>query len=182
MGMDDNACWYVVHTYSGYENTVKATIEKSIQNRGMKEKIREICIPMEKVTEITENGAKEVERKIFPGYVLVKMVMDDETWHVIRNIRGVTGFLGDTGSLGDNNKATPLSPEDVAALGVEKHEVVVKYKAGDSVRINGGALDSLIGTVEEVDMDRSKVSLVVSLFGRDTPVELDLDQVEPIQT
>ena len=171
--MADNASWYVVHTYSGYENTVKATIEKYVENRNMRDLIHEISIPMETVTEITDNGPKEVERKVFPGYVLVKMVMNDETWHVVRNIRGVTGFLG------EGNKAIPLSDADVAALGVEKREVVVSYEVGDSVRITAGALESFLGTVEEIDLDRSKVRVVVSMFGRETPVELELDQVEP---
>ena len=162
--MADNANWYVVHTYSGYENTVKATIEKYVENRGMQSLIHEISIPLETVTEITDNGPKEVERKVFPGYVLVKMVMNDETWHVVRNIRGVTGFLGEA---------------DVAALGVEKREVVVSYQEGDTVRITDGALESFLGTVEEIDLDRSKVRVVVSMFGRETPVELELDQVEP---
>ena len=171
--MADNANWYVVHTYSGYENTVKATIEKYVENRGMQSLIHEISIPLETVTEITDNGPKEVERKVFPGYVLVKMVMNDETWHVVRNIRGVTGFLG------EGNKAIPLSDADVAALGVEKREVVVSYEVGDSVRITDGALESFLGTVEEIDLDRSKVRVVVSMFGRETPVELELDQVEP---
>ena len=171
--MADNANWYVVHTYSGYENTVKATIEKYVENRNMRDLIHEISIPMETVTEITDNGPKDVERKVFPGYVLVKMVMNDETWHVVRNIRGVTGFLG------EGNKAIPLSDADVAALGVEKREVVVSYEVGDSVRITDGALESFLGTVEEIDLDRSKVRVVVSMFGRETPVELELDQVEP---
>ena len=171
--MADNANWYVVHTYSGYENTVKATIEKYVENRGMQDLIYEISIRLETVTEITENGPKEVERKVFPGYVLVKMVMNDETWHVVRNIRGVTGFLG------EGNKAIPLSEADVAALGVEKREVVVSYQEGDTVRITDGALESFLGTVEEIDLDRSKVRVVVSMFGRETPVELELDQVEP---
>ena len=171
--MADNASWYVVHTYSGYENTVKATIEKYVENRNMRDLIHEMSIPMETVTEITDNGPKEVERKVFPGYVLVKMVMNDETWHVVRNIRGVTGFLG------EGNKAIPLSDADVAALGVEKREVVVSYEVGDSVRITDGALESFLGTVEEIDLDRSKVRVVVSMFGRETPVELELDQVEP---
>ena len=171
--MADNASWYVVHTYSGYENTVKATIEKYVENRNMRDLIHEISIPMETVTEITDNGPKEVERKVFPGYVLVKMVMNDETWHVVRNIRGVTGFLG------EGNKAIPLSDADVAALGMEKREVVVSYEVGDSVRITDGALESFLGTVEEIDLDRSKVRVVVSMFGRETPVELELDQVEP---
>ena len=171
--MADNANWYVVHTYSGYENTVKSTIEKYVENRNMRDLIQEISIPLETVTEITDNGPKDVERKVFPGYVLVKMVMNDETWHVVRNIRGVTGFLG------EGNKAIPLSEADVAALGVEKREVVVSYQEGDTVRITDGALESFLGTVEEIDLDRSKVRVVVSMFGRETPVELELDQVEP---
>ena len=171
--MAESAKWYVVHTYSGYENTVKATIEKYVENRGMQDLIHEISIPLETVTEITDNGPKEVERKVFPGYVLVKMVMNDETWHVVRNIRGVTGFLG------EGNKAIPLSDEDVAALGVEKREVVVSYQLGDTVRITDGALESFLGTVDEIDLDHNKVRVVVSMFGRETPVELELDQVEP---
>ena len=171
--MADNANWYVVHTYSGYENTVKATIEKYVENRNMHELIHEISIPLETVTEITDNGPKDVERKVFPGYVLVKMVMNDETWHVVRNIRGVTGFLG------EGNKAIPLSEADVAALGVEKREVVVSYELGDTVRITDGALETFLGTVDEIDLDSGKVRVVVSMFGRETPVELELDQVEP---
>ena len=171
--MADNANWYVVHTYSGYENTVKATIEKYVENRNMRDLIHEISIPMETVTEITDNGPKDVERKVFPGYVLVKMVLNDETWHIVRNIRGVTGFLG------EGNKAIPLSEADVAALGVEKREVLVSYQEGDTVRITDGALESFLGTVEEIDLERSKVRVVVSMFGRETPVELELDQVEP---
>ena len=171
--MADNANWYVVHTYSGYENTVKATIEKYVENRNMHELIHEISIPLETVTEITDSGPKDVERKVFPGYVLVKMVMNDETWHVVRNIRGVPGFLG------EGNKAIPLSEADVAALGVEKREVVVSYELGDTVRITDGALESFLGTVDEIDLDNNKVRVVVSMFGRETPVELELDQVEP---
>ena len=171
--MADNANWYVVHTYSGYENTVKATIEKYVENRNMRDLIHEISIPMETVTEITDNGPKDVERKVFPGYVLVKMVMNDETWHVVRNSRGVTGVLG------EGNKASPLSEDDVAALGVEKREIVVSYQLGDTVKITEGALESFLGTVEEIDLERGKVRVVVSMFGRETPVELELDQVEP---
>lgn len=166
--------WYVIHTYSGYENTVAASVEKAVENRGMGDLIQEINIPLETVTEITDNGPKTVERKVFPGYVLVKMVMTDETWHLVRNIRGVTGFLG------SGNKAIPLSDADIAKLGVEKHEVVVSYNVGDSVRITDGALESFIGTVDEIDVEQKKVRVVVSMFGRETPVELELDQVEPI--
>ena len=172
--MADELKWYVAHTYSGYENTVAASIEKSVENRNMKDLITEVNIPMETVTEITDNGPKTVERKVFPGYVLVKMVMTDETWHLVRNIRGVTGFVGAA------NKAIPLSDDEIAALGVEKREVVVSYDVGDNVKITDGALESFIGTVEELDLDRGKVRVVVSMFGRETPVELELDQVEPV--
>ena len=172
--MADELKWYVAHTYSGYENTVAASIEKSVENRNMKDLITEVNIPMETVTEITDNGPKTVERKVFPGYVLVKMVMTDDTWHLVRNIRGVTGFVGSA------NKAIPLTDDEIAALGVEKREVVVSYDVGDNVKITDGALESFIGTVEELDLDRGKVRVVVSMFGRETPVELELDQVEPV--
>ena len=170
--MSDGAQWYVVHTYSGYENTVKATIEKYVENRGLQDLIHEISIPLETVTEITDNGPKEVERKVFPGYVLVKMVMTDECWHIVRNIRGVTGFLG------SGNKPIPLSESDIAALGVEKREIVVLYHVGDTVRITEGPLSSFTGTVEEIEPDKNRVRVVVSMFGRETPVDLELDQVE----
>ena len=172
--MAENAKWYVVHTYSGYENTVSASIDKAVENRGLRDLITDLNIPMETVTEITENGPKTVERKVFPGYVLVKMVMTDETWHLVRNVRGVTGFVGSA------NKAIPLTDEEIAALGVEKREVVVGYQAGDNVKIIDGALESFIGTVEEVEVERNKVRVVVSMFGRETPVELELDQVEAL--
>ena len=174
--MADIAQWYVVHTYSGYENTVKSTIEKYIENRGLQDLIHEISIPMETVTEITDNGPKEVTRKVFPGYVLVKMVLNDETWHIVRNIRGVTGFLG------EGNKAIPLSEEDVLALGVEKREIVVSYQVGETVRITDGAQESFLGVVDEIDLERNKVRVVVSMFGRETPVELELDQIEAANT
>lgn len=172
--MAENAKWYVVHTYSGYENTVAASIDKAVENRGLRDWITDVNIPLETVTEITDNGPKTVERKVFPGYVLVKMVLTDETWHLVRNVRGVTGFVG------SGNKAIPLTDDEIAALGVEKREVVVAYQVGDSVKITDGALESFIGTVEEIDLDHSKVRVVVSMFGRETPVELELDQVEPV--
>lgn len=172
--MADELKWYVAHTYSGYENTVAVSIEQAVENRNMHDLIAEVSIPLETVTEITDNGPKTVERKVFPGYVLVKMIMTDETWHLVRNIRGVTGFVGAA------NKAIPLTDEEITALGVEKREVVVGYNVGDSVKITDGALASFIGTVEELDTDRGKVRVVVSMFGRETPVELDLDQVETI--
>ena len=172
--MAEEAKWYVVHTYSGYENTVKATIEKAVENRNMGELIQAVNIPLETVTEITDAGPKTVERKVFPGYVLVKMVMTDETWHLVRNVRGVTGFVG------SGNKAIPLTETEISSLGVEKREVLVSYEVGSSVRITDGALESFLGTVEEIDTERQKVRVVVSMFGRETPVELDLDQIESI--
>ena len=172
--MAEEMKWYVAHTYSGYENTVAVSIEQAVENRNMHDVIAEVSIPIETVTEITDDGPKTVERKVFPGYVLVKMVMTDETWHLVRNIRGVTGFVGSA------NKAIPLTDEEIAALGVEKREVMVSYAVGDNVKITDGALESFIGTVEEIDTERSKVRVVVSMFGRETPVELELDQVEPL--
>ncbi len=172
--MTDNAKWYVAHTYSGYENTVKATIEKAVENRNMGELIQQVNIPMETVTEMTDSGSKTVERKVFPGYVLVKMVMTDEAWHLVRNIRGVTGFVG------SGNRPIPLTEDEITGLGVEKREIIVGYQVGDNVKIIDGALESFLGTVEEIDLDRSKVRVVVSMFGRETPVELELDQVESI--
>lgn len=174
MNMAEEARWYVAHTYSGYENTVKATIEKAVENRNMGDLILEVNIPMETVTEVTDNGPKTVERKVFPGYVLVKMVMTDETWHLVRNVRGVTGFVG------SGNKPIPLTEAEIASLGVEKKEVVVNYAVGDNVRITDGALESFLGVVEEIDLERKKVRVIVSMFGRETPVELDLDQIESI--
>ena len=170
--MADTAKWYVVHTYSAYENTVKATLEKTVETRHLQDLIQAVSIPMETVTEITENGPKTIERKVFPGYVLVKMVMSDETWHVVKNVRGATGFVG------DGNKPIPLSEDEIAQLGIEKREIVVDYGVGDSVKIADGPLTSFIGTVEEVDIEKNKVRVVVSMFGRETPVELELDQVE----
>ena len=170
--MAETAKWYVVHTYSAYENTVKATLEKTVETRHLQDLIQAVSIPMETVTEITENGPKTVERKVFPGYVLVKMVLTDETWYVVKNVRGATGFVG------DGNKPIPLTDSEIAQLGIEKHEIVVGYAVGDSVRINDGPLTSFIGTVEEVDVEKNKVRVVVSMFGRETPVELELDQVE----
>ena len=173
--MAESAKWYVAHTYSGYENAVKTAIEKFVANRHLEDMILDIQIPMEHVTEVTESGdTKEVDRKVFPGYVLVKMVMTDDTWHLIRNIRGVTGFVGSA------NNAIPLTEEEVQALGMEKHEIVVRYKVGDQVKITDGPLATFIGTVDEIDAEKNKVCVVVSMFGRETPVELELDQVEVV--
>ena len=172
--MADAAKWYVVHTYSGYENTVKATIEKNVETRHLQDLIHAVSIPLETVTEITDNGPKTYERKVFPGYVLVKMVMTDESWYVVKNVRGVTGFVG------SGTKPTPLTEDEVLQMGVEKREIVVNYNVGDNVKINDGPLTSFIGIVEALDVEKNKVRVVVSMFGRETPVELELDQVDPV--
>ena len=174
--MAEAAKWYVVHTYSGYENTVKATIEKTVESRNLQDQILAISIPLETVTEITESGvSKTYDRKVYPGYVLVKMVYSDDTWHVIRNVRGVTGFVGTS-----SNDPTPLTDEEVYEMGVEKREIVVNYVVGDTVRILDGPLSSFTGTVENIDVDKNAVSVIVSMFGRETPVEFELDQIEVI--
>ena len=174
--MAETARWYVVHTYSGYENTVKATIEKTVESRGLHNQILAIYIPLETVTEISESGvSKTYDRKVFPGYVLVKMVYSDDTWHVIRNIRGVTGFVGTS-----SNDPTPLTEEEVYAMGVEKKEIIINYQVGDIVRILDGPLSTFTGTVESIEIDKNAVSVVVSMFGRETSVEFELDQVEVV--
>jgi len=173
--MAEAAKWYVVHTYSGYENTVKATIEKTIENRHLEDVILSVSIPMETVTEMTDNGPKVFERKVFPGYVLVKMVMSDDAWYIIKNIRGVTGFVG------SGTKPTPLTEDEVLQLGMEKHEIIVNYAVGDNVRICDGPLTSFTGVVDMLDIDKNKVRVIVSMFGRETPAELELDQVEPLE-
>ncbi len=174
--MAETAKWYVVHTYSGYENTVKATIEKTVESRQLQNQILDISIPLETVTEITESGtSKTYDRKVYPGYVLVKMVYSDDTWHVIRNIRGVTGFVGSS-----SNDPTPLTEDEVYQMGVEKREIVVNYAVGDTVRILDGPLSSFTGVVEDIEVEKNAVSVIVSMFGRETAVEFELDQVEVI--
>ena len=172
--MAEAAKWYVVHTYSGYENTVKATIEKTVQSRQLQNQILAINIPMETVTEITETGvSKTYDRKLYPGYVFVKMVYSDDTWHVIRSVRGVSGFVG-----ASSNDPIPLTEEEVYQMGVEKREIVVNYAVGDTVRILDGPLTSFTGTVESIEVENNTVNVVVSMFGRETSVEFELDQVE----
>lgn len=173
--MPEDARWYVVHTYSGYENKVASNLEKTVENRQIHDLIQEIRVPTETVTEIKDNKRRDVERKIFPGYVLVKMILTDESWYVVRNIRGCTGFVG------PSSKPIPLTDEEVARLGVEQKEIEVSYKVGDSVHIIDGPLDGFVGTVEEVDVDKDRVRVIVSMFGRETPVELELDQVEAME-
>ena len=170
--MAEEAKWYVVHTYSGYENKVATNLETIVENRKLQDWIHEIRVPTETVVEMKDNQKKEIERKLFPGYVLVKMVMTDDSWFVVRNTRGCTGFVG------PNGKPVPLTEEEIARLGVEKREVVINYAVGDMVRIIDGPLDNFTGKVEEIDMEKNKVRVTVSMFGRETPVELEPDQAE----
>ncbi len=170
--MSDEAKWYVVHTYSGYENKVATNLEKIVENRKLQDWIHEIAVPTETVTEIKDGKKKEVERKTYPGYVLVKMVMTDDSWYVVRNTRGCTGFVG------PNGKPTPLTEAEVAALGIEKREIIVNYHVGDTVRIIDGPLENFSGQVDEIDQEKNKVRVTISMFGRETPVELELDQAE----
>ncbi|MBQ3256996.1 MAG: transcription termination/antitermination factor NusG [Oscillospiraceae bacterium] len=173
--MAEEAKWYVVSTYSGYENAVAAAIMKAAENRRMQDLIHEVSIPMEKVTEITEKGPKEVERKVFPGYVLVKMIMTDDSWHLVHAVRGATHFVGSDG------KAVPLTDEEIYALGVERREVKVGYNVGDTVKVVDGPLAGFNGTVDELEITKNRVRVVVSMFGRETPIDLELDQVETIK-
>ena len=173
--MADDAKWYVVHTYSGYENTVSASIQKAAENRHMEDLILDVKIPMETVTEHTENGDKTYERKTFPGYVLVKMILTDESWHLVRNARGSTGFVSMDG------KPVPLTESEVLELGMERHEVVVGFGVGDTVKVTDGPLEGFLGTVDELDAERDRVRVIVSMFGRETPVDLELDQIEVVR-
>ena len=167
--------WYVIHTYSGYENKVMQTLEQKVKSMGLENVINRILIPMEDEIDVKDGKKRTVKRKVFPGYVLIEMEVNDRSWYVVRNIHGVTGFVG------PGSKPVPLSDEEVAALGVEKKQVEVNFEVGDSVKITDGYLDGFIGVVEEIDTDRNMVKVVVSMFGRETPVELQLDQVETIE-
>lgn len=168
--------WYVVHTYSGYENKVKTNLEKIIENRGLQHLIMDIKVPIEIVSERDDKDGsmKETENKVFPSYVLIKMVMTDESWHVIRNIRGVTGFVG------PGSKPIPLSDEEIEAIGIDTVSINLSYEIGDSVKIMAGALKGFIGTVQEITDDKKKIKLLATMFGRDMPVELDSGDVEKV--
>jgi len=172
--MSENAKWYVVHTYSGYENKVAQNIEKVVENRGFQDLIQDVIIPTEKVKEMKDDKEREVERKIFPGYVLVKMVLTDDSWYVVRNIRGVTGFVGTA------TKPVPLSEDEVKALGVEKVQIRVDYEIGDNVSIISGPLTGFAGIVTELVPENNYVKVTVTMFGRETPAELELNQVKRV--
>ena len=164
--------WYVVHTYSGYENKVKANLEMTVQNRGLQDYICEVKVPMEEVIEVKDNKKRVKQQKVFPGYVMVKMGMNDETWYVVRNTRGVTGFVG------PGSKPIPLTEEEVESMGVERTPVQSDLAVGDRVRVLQGPLESFEGVIEELFADSQKARVVVSMFGRDTPVELDYSEIK----
>ncbi|MFU0799804.1 MAG: transcription termination/antitermination protein NusG [Xylanivirga thermophila] len=169
-----DAKWYVIHTYSGYENKVKANLEKTIQNRNLDDIIFEVAVPLEEQIEIKNGKKKAVQRKIFPGYVLVKMIMTDESWYIVRNTRGVTGFVG------PGSKPIPLTDDEVRMMGVEDIPIKLDADVGDNVRVISGPLENFIGVIEEIIPDKQKVRVSVSMFGRDTPVELQYDQIQKI--
>lgn len=172
------AKWYVVHTYSGYENKVKDSIESTIANRNLGEEICEVMIPMEKAEEVRNGAAKEVERKLFPGYVLVRMIMNDDTWYVIRNTRGVTGFVG------PGSKPVPLTDSEMRALGiaVEKTETVlsVDFTEGDSVVVTAGVWKDTVSVVQKLDLNKQVVTIVIDMFGRETPVDVSVTDVKKL--
>jgi len=173
--------WYVVHTYSGYENKVKTNLEKRVETMAMQDKIFRVVVPEEEETEIKNGKKKVVKRKVFPGYVLVELIMTDDSWYVVRNTPGVTGFVG---SAGSGSKPTPLLPEEVTALlkqmGVDERQVDVDFELKESVRVNEGPFANFTGTIEDIDVDKNKVKVHVNMFGRETPVELDFSQIEKI--
>lgn len=170
--MSSKEKWYVVHTYSGYENKVKVNLEKTIENLGMQEDIIDIQVPLEEVVEIKDDKKRVVMRKKYPGYVIIKMNLTDESWYVIRNTRGVTGFVGPA------SKPVPLTDEEIETMGIERQTIVLNYEVGDSVKIKHGPLENFVGIVNEINMEKKKIRVVVSMFERETPVELEFNQVE----
>jgi len=166
--------WYVVHTYSGYENKVKTDLEKTVKNRELEDYFFEIVVPMEEQIEI-KNGKKKTNlKKVFPGYVLVKMIVTEATWYIVRNTRGVTGFVG------SGTDPIPLTEQEIRQMGFEIQNVNIDYTQGDSVSILGGSFDGYVGTVQEINKDKRKVKVLVSMFGRETPIEVDFSQVTKI--
>ena len=168
------ANWYVVHTYSGYENKVKANIEKTIENRGLHDEILEVRVPMEEVVEV-KNGAKKVsQKKLFPGYVMINMVMNDDTWYVVRNTRGVTGFVG------PGSKPVPLTEAEMKPLGIKKDVVSVDFAEGDMIVVLAGAWKDTVGAVQKMDHQKGTATINVELFGRETPVEISFEEVRKV--
>ena len=169
------ANWYVVHTYSGYENKVKANIDKTIENRHLEDQILEVRVPMEDVVELKNGEKKQVQKKMFPGYVLIHMVMNDDTWYVVRNTRGVTGFVG------PGSKPVPLTEKEIDALGMSMvREVEVDFEEGDSVVVTGGVWKDTVGVVQSINEAKQIVTISVELFGRETPVEISFAEVKSL--
>ncbi len=166
--------WYVIHTYSGYENKVKTDLEKTVKNRELEDYFFEIVVPMEEQIEIKEGKRKTNLKKVFPGYVLIKMIVTDSTWYIVRNTRGVTGFVG------SGTNPIPLTDDEIRAMGFDAVPVNVDYDVNDSVKIINGALEGFVGTVEEINKEKGKVKVIVSMFGRETPVELEFAQVQKV--
>jgi transcriptional antiterminator NusG len=164
--------WYVVHTYSGYENKVKANIEKTIENRHLEEQILEVRVPMQDVVELKNGAKKQVQKKMFPGYVLINMVMNDDTWYVVRNTRGVTGFVG------PGSKPVPLTEAEMKPLGIQLDNVVVDFKEGDMVVVTDGVWKDTVGVIQSVNPGKQIVTINVELFGRETPVEISFAEVK----
>lgn len=175
--MSEEAKWYVIHTYSGYENKVASNLRTTVENRNLGDMIQDVYVPVSaSETEGTSGDEKKiVEEKLFPSYVFVKMILTDETWYVVRNIRGCTGFVG------PGSKPVPLSEDEVLAMGMEKKQIKVDYKVDDTVVIVAGSLADTVGVVDEIDLEKNNVRVIISMFGRDTPVDLELDQVEPLE-
>ena len=166
------ARWYVVHTYSGYENKVKANIEKTIENRHLEDQILEVRVPLQDVVEMKNGTAKQVQKKMFPGYVLLNMVMNDDTWYVVRNTRGVTGFVG------PGSKPVPLTDEEMLPLGIRKENIQVDFQVGDTVVVTGGAWKDTTGIVSAINMQKQVATINVELFGRETPVEISFAEIK----
>ena len=166
------ARWYVAHTYSGYENKVKDTLERAVENRGMQHLVQEVVVPMEEQIEIKDDKKKTTLKKVFPGYVLIKMILTEESWYIVRNVRGVTGFVGAGG------KPVPSTDEEIRSMGFEKMPVNINYEVGDNVQVASGPLEGFVGVVEEINMEKEKVRVLVSMFGRETPVELEFSQIQ----
>lgn len=173
--------WYVVHTYSGYENKVKANLEKRVESMGMQDKIFRVIVPEEEETDIKNGKTKTTKKKVFPGYVLVEIIMTDDSWYVVRNTPGVTGFVG---SAGSGSKPTPLLPEEISVIlkrmGVDEQRVDVNFDVGDGVTVNEGPFAGFTGNIEEIDIDKGTLKVTVNMFGRETPVELEFSQIDKI--
>ena len=166
------ANWYVVHTYSGYENKVKANIDKTIENRHLEDQILEVQVPMQDVVELKNGTRKQVQKKMFPGYVLINMVMNDDTWYVVRNTRGVTGFVG------PGSKPVPLTDVEMASLGIRRDNIVVDFEVGDMISVIGGVWAGTVGSVLDINEHKQSVTINVDLFGRETPVEISFAEIK----